>query len=745
MKKSAIYCAVLYGVSYPALASAQDVGAPESADATQSGGEIIVTALKRSAALQDVPAAVTALGNDALVNSGVASAEDLATRTPGLEFTAQSNSLQLAIRGLGLDSSNGSGDPTVAPYVNGVFIPRVTAPVVDIADMERVEVLRGPQGTLYGRNSTAGAVNFISLRPTESLEGSGTIGTGSFSRILARGTVAGPLGETFGFRLSGSYDRNDGYIKNLAGNSFLNGDDRLGGQRRAYIHGGLAFQNGSVRNTLDAFYIREANDGPSEILYEQTIPGFFVANYGAEAKSSPTSKSFYSDYGAKTLTKLLLVTNNLEIDLSDAFTLKSITGYSRHDYEGRWDGDGTQLDIIQVGNDRYGAPSNTSDAWSQELNLTGEIGPINFITGAYYFKERSNPSFPLEFTNGLAIFGLPPHSAFVQEAHDRTTTKAVFVDVTLNLSDRLRLVGGVRYNEDRKTLRQTQGAIIPGVPPAFTLACSDTEFKAKYTSTTPRVAVQFDVSPDILTYVQYQKGFKAGAYNLSVCGNKVAPEVINAYEAGMKSSFLSGAAIVNLSAFQYDYTDLQVSIFTTLNGQPTVVLANAADARIKGFELETSLRPSKRWRINLAVTHLNAKYLAYIDPGPNASSPADDISYAGNRLNRAPSWTMMAGFDYEIPVSGFLSSVSIGADLKETGRMFFKPSNRRIESAGPYTMLSAHLNLNSAESGMQLRLVGKNLLNEDIRSGVFESPAQGGVLGYGSLSRTWSLELTKRF
>lgn len=742
MKSSTTFLAILCACSYSTIAQAQG-GSVQSANSED--GEIIVTALKRSATVQDVPAAVTALSNDALIKSGVGSAEDLATKTPGLEFTSQSNSLQLSIRGLGLDNANGSGDPTVAPYVNGVFIPRATAPTVDISDMERVEVLRGPQGTLYGRNSTAGAVNFIALKPTDAFEGSATAGTGSYNRILARGTISGPLGDTLGFRLSGSYDQNDGYIKNLAGNSILNGNDRLGGQKRTYLRGALQFDSGSVRNSLDAFYIHEVNNGPAEILFEQTVPGFFTANYGAAANIGRSSKAYYSDYGAKTRSTLYIITNNLEIDLAENLTLKSITGYSHHDYEGRWDGDGTQLDIVQVGNDRYGAPSNKSDAFSEELNLTGKIGPVDFITGGYYSTEKSNPIFNLEFTAGLPVFGLPAHSAFVQEATDRTTTKAVFVDATLNLSDRLRLVGGVRYNEDRKTLRQTQGAIIPGVPPAFTLACQDTEFKAKYTSTTPRAGLQFDVTSDVLTYVQYQKGFKAGSFNLSVCGNQVSPEVIDSYEAGVKTSLLDGAAIINLSAFQYDYTNLQVSIFTTLNGSPTVVLANAANARIKGFELESTLRPSKRWRLNFAVTHLDAKYLSYIDPGPNASSAADDINYAGNRLNRAPKWTMLAGFDYEVPMAGFFSSISIGSDLKATDRLFYKPSNRLIESAGPYTILNAHLNLNAEDSGLQFRLVGKNLLSEDIRTGVFESPAQGGILGYGSAPRTFSFEVTKRF
>lgn len=722
----------------PAVAQESMPSSAERRDPPDQGREIVVTALRREASVQSVPAAITAVGGEALTSRAISNSEALASTVPSLQFTSAQSSTQLSIRGVSLDVSTGTGEPAVAPYINGVYISRVTAPLIDFSDLSRIEVLRGPQGTLYGRNSTGGAVNLISTRASDKLEGEVTAGIGSYERRLARGTIAGPLIDgSVGFRLSGSYEYNDGSVRNVVNNR------RLNGLKRSYVHGGLTLTpSSSIKNEFDVFYVDEKSESPLEIFVEQTVPGFFEANFPG------VPVNFISDRNDRvslntmpdTRRDLLLFTNNLTVSLSDDIRLKAITGYSRHNFiTVISDGDGTDQPITLVGDGGDNPVRNDSRMFTQEVNLSGSVGPIDFVAGLFYFNEKSRPSFPVTFPLGLPSAGLPAGAAIISFSRDRTTSGAAFADVTWNVSDRLRLVSGLRYSEDRKQIVQTQGLTIPGLPFDAALQCNSARYRAKFSSLTPKAGVQFDATDTILTYAQYQKGEKAGTFNLSVCGNEVEPETITSYEIGFKSRLLDNSLTLNISAFHYDYTDLQVVVLRNVPGIAfqTFALDNAAEARIRGFEIEAEARPSERLTVSTGVSYLDAKYLEY-----NNGAGQD---FSGNRLTRAPEWAVKSAIEYRLPLAGFFDELRVRGEMDFTDRVYFMPSNAQGLSQPSTVVFNAAANLMSTDGGLDVRVFGRNLSDQDIFVNIFDSATQGGNFGYRGARRTWGLEVAKRF
>lgn len=736
--KRVILTLLLAGSAWTTTAAAQTPAPVDQQNASGQDEEIVVTALRREASVQSVPAAITAVGGQSLTNRAITNPEALASTVPGLQFTSAQSSTQLSIRGISLDVSTGTGEPAVAPYINGVYISRVTAPLIDFTDLSRVEVLRGPQGTLYGRNSTGGAVNLISTRPTNDFQGELTAGIGSYERRLVRGTVSGPVIDgVLGFRLSGSYEYNDGSVRNVVNNR------RLNGLKRTYVHGGLTFDPGtSIKNDFDVFYVDEKSESPLEYFVQETVPGFFETNFpGRQVNYIGNRNDLVAmDTMPDTRRDMLLFTNNLTIGLSDDVRVKFITGYNRHNFKTiTSDGDGTDQPITRVGGGKDNPVVNDARTFTQEINLSGNVGPIDFVTGLYYFNEKSTPSFPVVFPLGLPSASIPAGATIVQFSTDRTTSRAAFADVTWKVSDRLRLVGGLRYSEDRKKITQTQGLVIPGLPADAALQCNGSKYKAKFSSLTPKAGIQFDATDTILTYAQYQKGEKAGTFNLSVCGNEVDPETITSYEIGVKSRLLDNSLTLNISAFHYDYSDLQVIILRAVPGIAfrTFALDNAAKARINGFEIEAEARPSDRVTVSTGVSYLDAKYLDY-----NNGAGQD---FSGNRLTRAPKWSVKSAVEYRLPLSGFFSSLTVRGEMDFTDRVYFMPSNLPALSQPSTVLLNASVNLMSTDSGLNLRAFGRNLTDQDVFANLFDSATQGGNFGYRGARRTWGLEASKRF
>jgi len=716
-------------------AYAQDAGSANDSSGGYNANEIVVTALKRSESIQDVPAAITALSGETLTERGLNGAEALASQVPGLQFTEHATSTLFAIRGIVLDIVTGAGEPSVASHIDGVYQPRPTSPLIDFSDVDRVEVLRGPQGTLYGRNATGGTINFVSAAPTNSLAGAVTAGIGSFDGRLLRGFVSGPIaGDAVKARLAAAYDENDGFTKNL-----LTGG-RLEGRERIYLHGALTLEPiDNLTIDLGAYYIDEDKNGPVQVLFEQG-PFFELVAPDTPTLFTTEPHEVYNDFIPRTTRKLKLFTGRVSLDLTDKIALKSITGYSDFDYEQVFDGDGTSLNYIAVGAPSTGPGHSLSDAFSQEFNVTGTVGALDFVVGAFYFREDYDQLTVFEFPIGIP--GLAPGgSNFYAAANETTKSTAVFADVTLHVTDQLRLIAGARQTWDSKDYVQTFGFSLPGFPIGTGpgMACVDTLYKGKWNSFTPKFGAQFDAGPDVMLYGQFQKGNKAGQFNLTVCGNEVNPESVASYEVGIKAQLIDRRLTLNMSAFHYDYKDLQVNRFSQVGGVPTSILDNAATAKINGFELEMVANPSRRFAVNIAVAYLNSKYEDYL------IDPENGINLKDNQLTRAPEWSLKSGAEYRLPLAGFLSELTLRGELNFTDRLFFDASNDRNLSQPSVIVINGYATLASDDSGLEFRVFGKNLTDEVIIANRFPAATQNAVQGFYAAPRTWGAEVTKRF
>lgn len=729
------FLGILLSTTLATPAFAEEASGPQGSNAPIPG-EIIVTAQKRSESVQRVAASITAISGDALADRAVGSPAQLAGQIPGLEAGEYGPTMQFAIRGVSLDIKTGAGEPSVALHVDGVYLARPTMPFIDFEDVERVEVLRGPQGTLYGRNATGGAINFISAEPTNELEGYVTVGAGSFNRLFTRGSINLPLADgKAALRLTGSYDEDDGYARNLTNN------ERLEGRKRTYVHGALRLQPAeTLQLDLGAYYIREVIKGP--VQYNMYQGPFFEMVFPDETvlyTNEPWKVYENEDALNNSWRRLLLFTGRVSWDISDSFTLRSITGYADSNFATQFSADGTTLAYTPVGTiPQFGLDRGDSNTFSQELNLAGSAGPVDFIAGLYYFHEHFRPYVPINFPSGLPG-ALPPGASFLGIADEKTESYAAFTDVTAHLSDRFRVVGGVRISRDRKNYVQSFGVQFAEYPngtgPGF--ACEKLAQKASWSSVSPKAGVQFDVTRSAMLYGQYQRGSKAGQFNLTVCENKVNPEVVDSFEIGMKSRWLDNRLTVNLAAFRYDYKDLQVD--RQIPGvPPTSILDNAATAKVEGVEFETLLLPSDDISINVGITYLNSRYGRYL--------PGDGNDHSGNRLNRAPRWTVKSGAEWRVPLSGFFSRFTIRGELNMSDRVYFEPSNNLLMSQRSTIIGNAYATLDSDLGGWSLKGYVTNIGDVAAMNGIINTLAsQNAVLGYYNRPRTFGAELTKRF
>lgn len=358
--------------------------------------DIVVTALKRSANLQDIPAAVSAVSGEDLQARGLSSVEDLTQAIPSVNFGEHTGATLISIRGVGSTVDSGVTEPTVAIYVDGVFMPRSTMGYLKAIDVERVEVLRGPQGTLYGRNATGGAINFISQPPSSTLSAGASAHVASWDTLGISGFVSGPLTDGISVRLSGGHEEDGGYVKLLPDRG------HIGNSSTDFVRGAIRLEpSDPVTIDLSARYekLRGAN-AFQQLLTPAPLP----------VPQSTEPNEIYGDAPYRTRVETLVLAGTLNWDISDAVSLKSVTSYVDHKSSVDFDADATDLPGLYVTD--FSRPS---ESYGQEFNLVGESGPVQWILGAYYFHEDAGNSLPLGIGAAFAPgFGVPADSFLIQ-------------------------------------------------------------------------------------------------------------------------------------------------------------------------------------------------------------------------------------------------------------------------------------------------------------------------------------------
>jgi len=747
-----------------AIAAALPLSAARAQGSADEGvlQEIVVTAQKRAQNLQDTPIAIYAVTGRSLEQMNVANIGSLATSSPALVYSEAGGESQLYIRGIGSNIFSVGVDQSVATHIDGIYVGRANMGLTQFLDVERVEILRGPQGTLYGRNATGGAINLISRQPTDELEGYGSILFGSFDRREIKAAVSGPLGAGWSARVALRGVKDNGYTEDLD----PRGTNRIDDTDLQAIRGTLKWAGDAVTATLSGDYSEFSNGNTS--IYPIDNVGL-AESFGAVAtgdihKTRNNTPSFH-DWRTGGITL------NIDWKINDNLTLTSLSGYREWDSDFLFNTDGTEIEITRS------TFIYSSSQKSTELRLAGEQSWGNWLIGAFWFDEDKFGGL------GLVRAGFTPPTvqaprSFIFLADGSGTASALFGQATWNLTDQWSITGGVRYSEEDKDDLLQNSTLLPDTellglfsPRPFPAASPATTRNAsrKWTAWTPRVGIDWRPADDQLYYLSYSRGFKSGGFNdLSVINPPFDPEYVTSYEIGAKTEWLDNHLRLNASAFHYDYTDLQVSVFASLGNITTTFTTNAAAATVQGLELEVQARPLANLDLAASISYLDATYDSFVTPYGTctlANAAVDSrcvgrpglprlIDASGNRLNNAPEikGTLSAGYGIDLASGG---RVSLFAQVSHQGRVYFLPANTAVMSQEGYTLVDARVSYTTQGGLLEVAAFGKNLGDEDYFQNIVQftstSDARkdpfniGNALGYPAPGRQWGVELTYRF
>jgi iron complex outermembrane receptor protein len=699
-------------VASPAAASAEGVEPPVAQDAT---GDIVVTAQRRSESVQKTPIAVSAIGGDALQSRGAINLASIGASVPGLNVSEQVGQARLTLRGIGVDNISTGAESSVAFNQDGVFFSRSAAALASFYDVDRVEVLRGPQGTLYGRNATGGSVNIITNRPTDTYHGGVSLTAGNRDTIIAEGFVSGGLASNVSGRLSFQTQYHGGYGKNLVTGSDIDNksSQAVRGQilfepdsRLSILIGGDYYSSDDRSNTYHYFGPGGFTASGQPVVPTGLLLGGFAAKSERDIASANDPRSKAEFYGSRI---------DVNYQLSDSVGLRSLSAYRRSDYRVRSDISPTSVELFPIN------VSEKSDQFTQELQLNVDTDTNKLVTGVFYMHETIDGSLagPLSL---LAVGGPPVLvQGFFAGGRLKTDAAAAFAQDTYSVTDRFRVTLGARYSWERKKVDDQSDFDFsrPYSPTNVPLTPRHMD-DAKFHSVTPKVGLDFDLASRTLLYASFSKGFKSGTYNLGSTGPALRPEKVDAYEVGLKTTLLDGALRANLAGFYYDYSDLQVG---KVQNQ-LVVLENAATARIYGIEGEFTAKPLRDVTLSLNASWLHARFLDYVTvdqarpAGDGRTIDADSglpaFDLRGNTLPQSPNYTLDFAAEYTAHVLG--GSLTLRGESNWSDRVYFSPFNRDELSQRPTSVQNAFITFEPGAKDWRLSFFIRNIADKTIRS-----------------------------
>jgi iron complex outermembrane recepter protein len=761
--------------------------------------EIVVTAQKRTEAIQDVPIAISAFTAETIERQGLDDALDLQLQVPNLLIVGNDRP---TLRGIGNNAISSTADNGTGVLVN--FAPLGFRSQDEFFDLERVEVLRGPQGTLYGRNTTGGTINLITAKPREGFSGYLTAQYGSFDTKRAHGAIN--LGdETVQLRLAGFYLNRNGYTKNIGTGSDIDGRNQHSFRASLRINPGPdtvidIMVNHSKEDSsrsrenkrlckatpvLGCSPVELGFDSPdtSGVLFQTLLNATNAFVFGGTL--FPTGASIYA--GAQNPTDLRTVATdydsrftgkqtNVTAEISHKtgpITLLSLTAFSKGNSEARTDFDNAVLpfrfnfpvtynvdrDTTITTNELRASDSFVASgrAYYQELRAVSDFdGPFDFTAGINFFDTKGDASFQI-YHPGLELFakflrGLPPSAwAFNGDTRDaRTKSFAAFGETYFNLTDATKLTLGVRYTKDKKSVRGR--TVFLTVPPPFG------ELSGNYDAFTGRIVVDHKLSDDNLIYASASRGFKGGGLNAA--GSTQAtfdPEFINAFEIGSKNQFADGTLQANFSGFYYDYSNLQLG-----QRRSTSVQTINTDAKIWGIESEFLWAPVDGLLFNANASYLNTS-LGGLAPGQETSDPANPaqwngvgiptktpevrLTLKGNELPYAPKFKIAVGGEYTMPLGGGGWTATIRGDYSWQSRYFAREFNTVNDRIKAWSIANALLRVSNADATINVEGYVKNVFNKDnITNSIIESDLVGSYRNARILEpRTYGVTTTFRF
>jgi iron complex outermembrane receptor protein len=708
--------------------------------------EIIVTARKRDENLARIGQAVSALTGDQLRDRGIGDLEALQLQIPNFTMGQQLGSARISLRGVGLDNISASADGSIAFHGDGVFYARPAAALGTFFDVERVEVLRGPQGTLYGRNATGGSVNVISRKPTRELSGYVTATAGNYDKYGFEGALGGPLVEdtVLGRLAVRSVDRG-GFGRNI-----VTGNEIDDSTTRA-VRGQLELIPSPDLEILLRGEYFEANDhayGYHFINPYSDDNGFSIRPVGAEFGGvfSDHARDVANDVDSQNDRDIVTLSAVVGADLGPA-RLTSITGYQETTYLTQSDLDVSSAAIAPL------YQSEDARQFSQELQLVRDGDSWNWLLGAYYFEERIDAYFDVPFRTD--VLGVTP--TFMAEGYysgGRIDTRAyaLFGELSRAFTDHLRLTLGARYSYEEKQGQDrtrfdlaTPDTPDPGrVEPPILATPSD-----YFSAFTPRILLEHQTD-DLLVYASAARGFKSGGINLGGLQAVVRPEMVTAYELGLKAGTADRRWRANLSCFYYDYSDLQVGLVRS----NVLVLENAATASIYGLEAEITAAPTEYLRFDLIASYLHAEYEDFITqdqarPGrgntidPSTAQPAFQL--AGNQLSQAPEFSVNAGTEYQWTTA--LGDFSLRGEIFWVDDIYFTAFNLSASMQAAHSRQNVFFNWLAPDRHWSGQIFVRNIDDGDDLSHVFVTSTLVGspVIGSYQEPRTFGIRLTYEY
>ena len=699
--------------------------------------EVIVTAQKRAESLQDVAIAVSAFTNEGLKDFGIVDTQSLQMVTPGLVYNNTSSGGSPYLRGVGTRLATLGLESSVATYIDDRYVSRSGAAMFDLADVERIEVLKGPQGTLYGRNATGGAIRVITKTPGEELEGEVGLTVGDYDQLDINGYVGGPITDSFRAQISAAVNTRDGYADNLSSEGNSEFDDR---DFQAFRGKLLWDINDMASVKLAAAYWERDDTNAHRVQALDTAAENVGLASGGITGSDPDEVAS----ALKGNIKLDETSVDLRIDVAfETFDFASITTYAEGNLDGISESDGTSYKTLDV------YTFEETETITQELQLVSNSDDrLQWIVGAYYFDQEGDANFTGDFRGG-ALFISNQHQAV------DTTAYALFGQLSYDLSGSLSLTLGGRYSDEEKEVEQTTipGTIPVGVGP---LPFEDDKSWDEFT---PMATLKYENDVGML-YFTYSQGFKSGGFNYPAANPAAValdPEVLDSYEFGFKGDLLDGRLRLNGATLYYDYSDLQVTRAAQDDGSGTSVsltTENAADAKVIGLEADFTWLATEALTLMGGFSWLDTEYEDYdasakvpVYETPGGSGPGyTDVFFDadGESMLRAPDFSAFLSARYEIDLNDALVPVVLTYSYTDDYDFDFigSPSTSQLQSDS-YGLLSARISYEPYNGSWTASVWGNNLTDEDY----FNEVTANGFSLRGNMAppRTYGVDLTYMF
>ena len=707
----------------------------------QTPGDIIVTAQKRSERLQDVPVAVSVISGDAITAKGGTNLESAQYLVPTLNFRKSGAAINqsLFLRGVGTSTFSIAGEPSISTVVDGVVYSRAGEAFSDLIDVDRIEVLRGPQGTLFGKNTSAGVINIVTKRPGNTLGGflDGGFFTGNGNEYRVRGAVDLPLAEHIKSRVTGFYGTYDGNIRNTAQNN-----RRVNGYEHYGVRGiVVADPTPDLTITLIADFRKSDDDCCGEVI--GTTPTNATATVLPLARGNET-RSLAQNLITRTTEKSWGVSGQVDYTLGNQ-TVTYIGSYREYDNTEIRDGD--FLPAAYTGfNQLHDVGPQTSDTLTQELRLTSPADQFfSYVLGAFYSRAYTQRTFTRNdiFCASGALPALTPCTSPLVLPTTPTGTAnfgstfknfALFGQATLNFTDRLRGIGGIRYTTDQLNVFHQRVSNVTtatgGINPSF----GPITGKTTNDNWSGKAGLQFDIVPQSTAYATYSRGYKGPAYNiffnLTATGtNVIDPETADSYEIGLKNTLFGGKLVVNLAGYYAKYHNFQANNPDIVAGVLVTRFTNAGEISTRGAELDVVYQPVRDFTITGGAAYTDAKIDQFKVP---TNGVATGVIPSGTRLAYAPKWRGSLGADYRLRTGGAIDFV-VGAQgsyqSKQISQLDVSAAIRDATTIKAYGLVDLSAGIADSTDRFRLTAQVKNLFDQSFAAAI-TSGGPGGSYRY---------------